>query len=370
MGGRAAATLTPTVRHPSSAPTRSRRVPRPTFPALVCAATLASASGGARAQPPTTGAYHVVRRIAAGGEGGWDYLTVDTAAHRLYVSRATHVMVIDTDRDSVVGDVGDTPGVHGIAVAADLGRGYVSNGRDSSVTVFDLKTLATVARVRGTGRNPDAILYEPSTRRVFAFNGGSATATVIDAAADTVVSTLVLGGRPEFAQADGSGRVFVNLEDRSEVVAFDARTLAVLGRYPLAPCEGPTGLALDPAAMRLYVGCANRRMAVVDARTGRVVTTVPAGDDIDATAFDPATHLALASARDGTLTVVATDDGALAPATVATGPGGKTIALDARTHRVYVPVARYGPAPASTAARPHPRPAMVAGSFTVLVLDR
>lgn len=333
--------------------------------AFAAAATTSSQPLGAQSAP-----YHVTKRIAAGGEGGWDYLTVDTAAHRLYISRSTHVMVIDTDRDSVVGDIGDTPGVHGIAVAKALGRGYISNGRDSSVTVFDLKTLAPVARIRGIGRNPDAILYEPSTRRVFTFNGGSASATVIDAASDSVVGTVTLGGRPEFAQADGAGRVFVNLEDKSELVAFDARTLAVQARYPLAPCEEPTGLALDRAAMRLYVGCANKRMAVVDARTGRVATTVPAGDNIDATAYDPSTRLAFASAGDGTLTVVATGATRLAPATVATGRGGKTMALDERTHRVYVPVAQYGATPAPTADRPRPRPAMVPGSFAVLVLER
>ena len=322
--------------------------------------------------PGQGAAYHVVKRIAAGGEGGWDYLAVDTAAHRLYISRSTHVMVIDTDRDSVVGDIGDTPGVHGIAIASDLGRGYISNGRDSSVTVFDLKTLAPVARVRSTGRNPDAILYEPSTRRVFTFNGGTADATVIDATSNAVIGTVALGGRPEFAQADGRGRVFVNLEDKSALVAFDARTLAVRGRYPLAPCEEPTGLALDPAAGRLFAGCANKRMAVVDAGSGRVVSTLPAGDNIDATAFDPATRLAFASAGDGTLTIAREESPArvVAAGVVTTGRGGKTMALDARTHRVYVPIAQYGPAPAPTAAQPRPRPAMVPGSFTVLVLER
>lgn len=319
---------------------------------------------------PPTGAYHVVKRIAAGGDGGWDYLAVDTASHRLYISRATHVMVIDTDRDSVVGDIGDTPGVHGIAIADVIGRGFISNGRDSSVTVFDLKTLAPVARVRSTGRNPDAILYEPSTRRVFAFNGGSSSATAIDAVTNQIVGTVALGGRPEFAQADGTGRVFVNLEDKSELVAFDARGLTVQSRHPLAPCEEPNGMALDQRATRLYIGCANKRMAVVDARTGHVVTTVPAGDNIDATAFDPATRLAFASAGDGTLTVVATAARTPAPATVTTGPRGKTMALDPRTHRVYVPVAQYGPTPAPTAEQPRPRPAMVPGSFTVLVLER
>ena len=187
---------------------------------------------------------------------------------------------------------------------------------------------------------------------------------------DSVVGTVALGGRPEFAQADGRGRVFVNLEDKSALVAFDARTLAVGGRYPLAPCEEPTGLALDRAGMRLYVGCANKRVGVVDARTGRVLATVPAGEDIDATAYDPGTRLAFASAGDGTLTVVPTDAAALTPSTVATGPRGKTMALDPRTHRVYVPVAQYGAAPAPTAGNPRPRPPMVPGSFAVLVLDR
>lgn len=348
--------------------TRSRVLAALVIGAAVVVTGRPALAQGAQTSP--TGAYHVVKRIPAGGEGGWDYLAVDTAGHRLYISRATHVMVIDTDRDSVVGDIGDTPGVHGIAIATPLGRGFTSNGRDSSVTVFDLKTLAPVARVRGIGRGPDAILYEPTTRRVFTFNGGSSTATAIDAATNQIVGTVTLGGRPEFAQADGTGRVFVNLEDKSEVVAFDARALTVQSRHPLAPCEEPNGMALDPRAMRLYVGCANKRMAVVDARTGRVVTTVPAGDNIDATAFDPATHLAFASAGDGTLTVVPTAARTLAPVTVMTGPRGKTMALDARTHRVYVPVAQYGSAPAATAEQPRPRPPMVPGSFTVLVLER
>ena len=322
--------------------------------------------------------YHVVRRIPIGGEGGWDYATVDTTTHRVYVSHATHVVVLDADRDTVVGDIGDTPGVHGIAIAEPLGRGYVSNGRDSSVTVFDLTTLAPVTRIHGTGRNPDAILFEPGTRRVFTFNGGSSSATAIDATTNRIVGTVPLGGRPEFAQSDGAGRVFVNLEDKSEVVAFDARTLAVQGRWPLAPCEEPTGLALDRAAMRLYVGCANQRMGVMDARTGRMLTTVPAGDRIDATAYDPATHLAFASGGDGTLTIVATEQpsggpaapAALTPATVQTGPGGRTMALDPRTHRIYIPVAQFGTAPAPTADRPHPRAPMIPGSFAVLVLER
>lgn len=318
---------------------------------------------------PTT--YHVVRRLPLGGEGGWDYLAVDTAHHRLFVSRGTHVMVVDTRSDSLVGDIPDTPGVHGIAIAPDRGRAYTSNGRDSSVTVVDLATLAPVARVRGTGANPDAILYHPGTGRVFAFNGGSGSATAIDAATNTVVGTVALGGRPEFAQEDGRGRVYVNLEDRSQVAVFDARTLRVLARWPLAPCEAPTGLAIDRAARRLFVGCSNRRLAVLDAVTGRVLAALPAGDRVDAAAFDPATRLAFVSGGDGTLTVAREDAPTrfTAAATVPTAVGGRTMALDPSTHRVYIPTARFGPTPAPDASGRRPRPPMVPGSFEILVLD-
>lgn len=340
--------------------------------AFLLAAGLTTGPAAAQRPAPPGAAYHVVTRIAAGGEGGWDYLAVDTADHRLYVSRGTHVMVVDTRTDAVVGDIPNTAGVHGIAFAPALGRAYTSNGRDSSVTVVDLKTLAPVGRITGTGANPDAILYHPGTRRVFTFNGGSASATAIDAATNAIVGTVALGGRPEFAVEDGRGRVYVNLEDKSEVVAFDARTLAVQARWPLAPCAEPTGLALDRVTRRLFVGCANQLMAVMDATTGRVLATLPAGARIDATAFDPATRLAFASGGDGTLTVVHED----APArftvvgTVATAVSGRTMALDPTTHRVYVPVARFGPAPAPTADHPRPRPPMLPGSFEILVLAR
>lgn len=313
--------------------------------------------------------YHVISRIPAGAEGGWDYLAVDTANHHLFVSRGTHVQVIDTDRDSMVADVPNTPGVHGIAFAPRLRRGYTSNGRDSSVTVFDLMTFAPVMVVRGTGANPDAILYDEPSNRVFTFNGRSESATAIDASTGTIVGTVALGGRPETAQSDG-GTVFANIEDKNEIVAFDARTLSVLKHIPLPGCEDPSGMAIDRVKGRLHVGCGgNSTMAVVDYRRGVLIATVPVGAGVDANGFDPATGMSFASAADGTLAVVREDSpNHFAAEMVPTTRGARTMALDPRTHRIYLSSARYGEAPAPTADRPHPRPPMVPGSFTVLVV--
>lgn len=316
--------------------------------------------------------YHVARTLAVGGEGGWDYLTVDTVGHRLYLSRGTHVMVVDLDRDTLAGDIPNTPGVHGIAVAPELGKGFTSNGRDSTVTVFDLKTLAVTATIRGTGRNPDAILYEPVTKRVFTFNGGSANATAIDARTNAVLGVVPLGGKPEFARGDGTGRVFVNVEDRHEIVAFDARTLAVQAHWDIAPCEDPTGLAIDRARRRLFAVCGNKLMAVVDAASGKVVATVPIGAGSDGAAFDPERRLVFSSNGEGTLTVVreeAPDRYAVAE-TVPTAARARTVTIDERTHRVYTVTARFGPTPAATAEQPRPRPPMLPGSFAVLVVER
>jgi DNA-binding beta-propeller fold protein YncE len=318
------------------------------------------------------GTYHVVKEIAAGGEGGWDYLTVDTAAHRLYVSRSTHVMVVDTDRDSVIADIPNTPGVHGISIASALGKGFTSNGRDSTVTVFDLKTSAPVASIKVTGRNPDAIMYEPVSGRVFTFNGGSANATAIDAKTNTVVGTVDIGGKPEFARSDAAGRVYVNNEDKSEIVVFDASTLKVLAHWPLAPCEEPSGLAMDRAGKRLFSGCSNKMMAVVDMANGKVVTTLPIGDGVDGNMFDPATKLAFSSNGEGTLSVYREDDPNhyTLVSNVPTRRGARTMTLDERTHKVYTVSAQFGPTPAPTADRPRPRPPMIPGSFVILVLDR
>lgn len=316
--------------------------------------------------------YTILNRFSPGGEGGWDLLALDPGAHRLYVSRSTRVQVLDVNSGKLVGEIPDTPGVHGIALAPELGRGYTSNGRDSSVTVFDLRTLATLAKIHLDARNPDVILYEPESKRVFCFNGGSDNAVAIDAAAGRVEGSIALGGRPELAVADGRGRVFVNLEDSSAVVSFDARTLVLGERWPLAPGEEPTGLALDPVHRRLFAGCSNQRMVILDADSGRLITNLPIGKGVDGVAFDPGRRLAFSSNGEGTLTVVHEDSPSRfslvgdAP----TQARARTLALDPKTHRIYLPTATFGEPPAATAENPHPRPPMIPGSFVILVLGR
>jgi len=334
---------------------------------------LATAFAGAAllaAAAPHAG-YHVSHKITLGGDGGWDYLAVDTGAHRLYISRGTHVIVVSTDNEGVVGDIPNTPGVHGIAFAPELGRGFTSNGRDSTVTIFDLKTLAVIQRVNVGARNPDAILYEPTTRRVFTFNGGSASATAIDAMSGTVAGTVPLSGKPEFAQHDGKGTVYVNIEDRSEIMAFEAHSLDIKRHLPLAPCSEPSGLAIDREHGLLFSGCSNSLMAVTSIATGRVIASLPIGKGVDATAYDPATLTAFSSNGEGTLTVVkGTVSGVFTVAeTVPTQRSARTMALDERTHKIYTVAAEFGEAPAPTADNPRPRPPMVPGSFVVLVLE-
>lgn len=323
------------------------------------------------AQGPSPSGYHKVQEIVLGGEGGWDYLTLDAEARRLYISRATQVLVVDPDSGKLTGSIADTPGVHGIAVAAELGTGYTSNGRDGTVTVFDLHSLQPLARLTA-GSNPDAIVYEPVTKQVFAFNGGSHDASVIDARRRSVSRTLPLDGKPEFAVADGRGAVYVNLEDKSELLKIGASGPVIEARWPLAPCEHPTGLAMDPQRRRLFVGCSNRLMAVVDADKGDVVATLPIGSGCDATAFDPEHDLAFSSNGDGTLTIVREEapNRFVVVENVAARPGARTMAVDAARQRVYLVTAEFGPRPAATANAPHPRAPIVPGSFTLLVLAR
>ena len=315
---------------------------------------------------------HVARRIAAGGEGGWDYLVADAQNRRLYVTRGSHVMVFDMDRDSLIGDIPNTPGVHGVALARNLSRGFTSNGRDSSLTVFDVKTLQVEKVVRITGRNPDAIAFDPATNRVFALNGASHDASVVDANTLEQVGSIDLGGKPETGQPDGKGMLYVNIEDKSEVVAVDTKTMQVKARYPLAPFEEPTGMARDAARGRLIVGCGNKLMAVMDEKTGKIITTIPVGEGVDASGFDPATQLAFTSNGEGTLSVIRENaDGTFTSvATIPTQRGARTMTLDEKTHRIYLSTASFGPAPAPTADRPRPRPPMIPGSFTVLVVEQ
>ena len=292
---------------------------------------------------PSPESYSIVKKIPIPGQGSWDYLTVDEGARRLYVSHGTQVEVLDIDSLNVTGNIPKTPGVHGVAIAPESGRGFVSNGQTSSVTIFDLKSLKPIGDVP-TGQKPDAIIYDPATSRVFAFNGGSNSATAIDAATGKVVGTVDLGGGPEFAAADDKGFVFNNLEDENLVLKINARKLKVEQRWPTAPCSSPSSMAMDRANRRLFIGCRSKVMAVLDADTGKVITTLPIGDHVDATAFDPETKLVFNSNGEGTVTVIHQDspDMYSIVETVKTAPRAKTMALDPKTHRLFLSTAENG----------------------------
>ena len=314
--------------------------------------------------------YHLLKTYKVGGDGGWDYLKMDSASRHLYVSRGTHVIVLDADSGDAVGDIPDTTGVHGIALAPELGRGFTSNGREGTVSIFDLKTLATSSKVK-VGDNPDAILYDPATKRVFTFNGRSQDSTAIDAATGTVLGTIKLDGKPEFSASDAKGEIFVNIEDKNELTAIDSNKLAVKSTWPLAPCESPSGLSIDRKNRRLFVGC-EKMMAVVNADTGKVLATPVIGDGVDATTFDDETGLAFASCGEGVLTVVREEspDKFSVAENVPTQSGARTMALDSKSHNAYVVTAKFGPPPAATADNPHPRRTILPDSFVVLVVGK
>jgi DNA-binding beta-propeller fold protein YncE len=308
--------------------------------------------------------YHVVGEIKIGGEGGWDYLTVDSAARRLYVSHATHVVVVDIDANKVVGDIPDTPGVHGIAIAPELNRGFISNGRGNNVTIFDLKTLKAIGTAT-TGENPDSIRYDAVSGRVFAFNGRSKSATAVDAKTGKVVGTIPLPGKPEFSVADGKGKVYVNIEDTSEIAEIDAAKATVLKKYSLSPCEEPSGLAIDTKDRRLFSVCANRVMAVSDPDAGKVVATPAIGAGSDGAAFDAGAGLAFSSNGDGTLTIVQQTAGKWDVAeNIATERGARTIAVDEKTHKVYTPTAKTAPSQGGG------RATFIPDTFKVLVVGK
>jgi YVTN family beta-propeller protein len=295
------------------------------------------------ASAQTTSGYHITKKIPVAGQGGWDYLTVDESARRLYVSHGTQVEVLDVDSGEIVGKIANTPGVHGIAVAPELGRGFVSNGQSSTVTIFDLKTLKTISEVP-VGKKPDAIIYDPATSRVFAFNGGSNGATAIQASDGKVAGTVDLGGGPEFAVADGTGYVYNNLEDESLVLKINAKSLKVEQRWPTGPCASPSSIAMDRPNRRLFVGCRSKVMAVMNADTGKVITTLPIGDHVDATAFDADSRLIFNSNGEGTITVIHQDspDKYSVVENVKTVPKAKTLALDPKTRRLFLSTAEAG----------------------------
>jgi DNA-binding beta-propeller fold protein YncE len=327
--------------------------------------------GTAMAAPPQSAAnYHLIQSVPIGGDGFWDYLNLDSAGRRIYISHGTHVVVLDADTYKVVGDIPNTQGVHGIALAPELGRGFTSNGRASTVTIFDLKTLKVLGEVKVTGENPDAIAYDPASKRAFTFNGRTGNSTVIDAAKGTVLGTIELDGKPEFAVADGKGHIYNNLENKSTLLEIDTEKMTVLSRWPMAPCEEPSGLAMDREHRRLFAGCHNQMMAVIDADSGKVIATPAIGRGVDANKFDPGTGLAFSSNGEGTLTVVKETSPSqfTVVQNATTERGARTMAVDLKTHRVILVTAKFGPPPAPTAARPHPFPSIVPGSFHALVM--
>jgi DNA-binding beta-propeller fold protein YncE len=315
-------------------------------------------------------AHAATQRWKIGGPGGWDYLTADSAARRLYVTRGDRVVVLDADSGKSVGEIAHTEGVHGVALAPELGRGFTSNGRSNSITVFDLKTSSTLQEIKVDAENPDAILYDPATQRVFTFNGRSANVSAFEAKTGKALGNIAVSGKPEFAVSDEHGRIYVNIEDKSELTAIDPKTLKVVASWPLKDCEEPTGLAIDTAHHRLFSVCQSQKMIVTDSADGHEVASVAIGKGPDAAAFDADRHLIFSSNGDGTLTVVHEDDPNHYHVTenVETQKSARTLALDGKTHRIFLAAAEFGTAPAATAEQPHPRPPMVADSFTILVV--
>jgi len=320
--------------------------------------------------PAMAQSYHVAKSITLGGEGRWDYVVFDAVGHRLFIARETRVMVVDPDKGAVLAEIPGLDGAHGVALAEAEGHGFATSGRDGTVTMFDLKTLKVLGKITAAP-DADAVLYDPAAKRVFTFNGDSQSSTVIDAASGQKVGAIDLGATPEFAVSAGDGKLYVNLEDKGAVAEIDAAAMKIVRQWPIAPCESPTGLAIDRVHHRLFSGCRNKLMAISDVPAGKLVTTLPIGEGVDGCGFDPGTQLAFASNGDGTLTVVHEDTPARfrVVANVATRKGARTMALDEKSHRVFTVTAELGPPPAPTPDHPHPRPSIVPGTFALLILE-
>ncbi len=315
--------------------------------------------------------YIIANRFPVEGEGGWDFITVDESTGRLFISHSTLVNVIDAQNGKLIGTIPDTKGVHGIALANDLNKGFISCGKDSSVTVFDLTTLNFITKVYVTGSNPDAILYDAFSQNVFVFNARSNNATVINAVSDEVIGTISFEGNPEVGVTDGKGKVFVNIEDKSLICEINALTLAIDHTWSISPGEEPSGLAIDPDGHRLFSVCHNKLMIVVNSDDGSIVTTLPIGERVDGAAFDTGIKRAYSSNGEGTLTVVQEDDANTFRVleSINTQLGARTITLDNNTHHIYLPTAGFGPPPEPTADNPHPRPAILPASFIVIDVE-
>lgn len=330
--------------------------------ALLCAAAVPALAAGS--------GYHVLKSVTLGGDGGFDYLNMDPATGYLWITRGSHLMVVDVDAGKVLKDITGLMGIHGTAFAG--GKAYVSEGGANKVSVFDAKSFAKLSEA-ATGTGPDGILYDEASKRVFAFNGRSGDATAIDTATGKPAGNVALGGKPEAASSDGAGTIFTNVENKNELVAFDAKTLAVKAHYPLTGCDSPSGQAMDVAHSRIFAVCDGGVMTVSDAKSGKVVTTVKIGDGPDAARFDAATGLIFSSnGGSGTMTVVHEDspDKYTVLDNVETAKGARTMELDPKSHRLFVVSSVMNPAPAATADNPRPRPTVVPGSFRLIVLGR
>ena len=338
--------------------------------AVISLSILAHAAAGAAIGDAPSGAYALQKEFVLGGPGGWDYLTVDAAAGRLFISRADRVLVMNTRDGSLAATIADTQGVHGIALAPDLGKGFTSNGRADTVTVFDLKSLAATKVIAVNGHNPDAILYDRASKHVYTFNGRSQDVSVIDPLKGSVIATIAVGGKPEFAASDNAGHIFFNIEDTAHLGVIDSATSKLTTTWALPNCEEPTGLAFDAVHKRLFSVCGNGVLVVTDASSGRHVAEVPIGKGPDAAAFDAKRGLVFSSnGQDGTMTVIHQGDADhySVISTLTTQKSARTLALDGKTHRVYLVAAQFGETPQPTADQPHPRPAVLENSFKVLV---
>jgi YVTN family beta-propeller protein len=318
-----------------------------------------------------TSGYKILNKFHLEGDGGWDYLTIDDSTSRLYVSHGTMVQVFDVVAQNIIGTIPDTKGVHGIALARDLNKGFISNGKDSSVTIFNLKTLEVITKVKVTGKNPDAILYDQFSQKVFVYNGKSDNATVIDANTNNVIGTIALSGKPEFSVTDGKGKVYVNIEDKSQVCVINSSTLTVEQKWNVSPGEEPSGLAIDILNHRLFIVCGNKWMIVMNSDNGAIVSKLAIGDRVDGVAYDSFLKRAYSSNGDGTLTVVQEVDANTFKVTenVTTQKGARTISLNSKTHYLYLPTAEYGETPAATKENPKPRPSIKPGTFTILEIQ-
>lgn len=335
--------------------------------ALASALLMLGASHVAAA--PQNGGYQVLSRLQLGGPGGWDYLNFDAVRRHLFISRGDRVQVVDVDQGKLIGTIPGTQGVHGIAIDQAMHRGYTSNGQSASVTVFDLDTLATVAVIQGAGEKPDAIIYDAASKHVFTLNGKGRSFSVIDPKRNEIVTTVALPGKPEFAATDEAGHVYVNLEDRAQVVEINSLTNTVAATWSLGACQAPTGLAIDNKKHRLFSVCDNQQMTVLNAENGKLVTSVPIGEGPDAVVFDEATSTAFSSnGESGNITAVHQDDADhySVLATIPTQPSARTLALDPKLHRLYLSAAQWVSPPTEGGARPKAVP----DSFTLLTVGR